>query len=97
MSVIVLCAALFSIGLYGVLTRREVVAVLACAEVMLGAATVQAMAFAAGRPDAAQGQALGVVLVALAAAEAAVGLAVVVAVARSSGRSRVEDLTEVRG
>ena len=39
--VAVVCAALFGLGLYGTLTRRDLVAVLACVEVMLGAANVQ--------------------------------------------------------
>lgn len=97
-ALIVVTAALLSLGLYAVLTRRDVVAVLAGVEVMLGAANVQLVAAAssyAGGPDLAQ--ALGLFVLVVAAAEAAVGLALVIAAFRRSGRGRMEDLAEVSG
>jgi NADH-quinone oxidoreductase subunit K len=95
---LVATSGLFCLGLYGVLTRRELVAVLACLEVMLGAATVQLVGFqaATGAP-ASSAQAFALVLLVLATAEAAVGLALVVASVRRTGRGRVDELTEVVG
>lgn len=91
------CAILFGLGLYGTLTRRDLVAVLACVELMLGAANVQLVAFSAAARAAGTGQALALTFVVLAAAEAAVGLGLVLATVRRTGKSRVDELTEVRG
>jgi NADH-quinone oxidoreductase subunit K len=95
---VIVSAALFCLGLYGVLTRRDVIAVLACVEVMLGAATVQLVAFGAEAAVAGSPvQALALVLLVLAAAEASVGLALVLAAMRRTGKGRVEEFTEVSG
>lgn len=93
----IVAAALFCLGLYGVLTRRDLVGVLACVEVMLGAASVQLVGLAsiAGARSSAEGFAL--VLLVLAAAEASVGLALVIATVKRTGRGRVDELTEVSG
>jgi NADH:ubiquinone oxidoreductase subunit K len=95
---VVVSAALFCVGLYGVLTRRDLVAVLACVELMLGAATVQLVAFGAvaGRPGAAI-ESLALILHVLAAAEASVGLALVLAAMKRTGKGKVDELTEVNG
>ncbi len=96
MIVVIGCAAAFAIGLYAVLTRRELIAILAGAEVMLGAANVQLVALALARggdPAVASGFSLLVVVVA--AAEAAVGLSIVVTAYRSGARSRLEEFGEV--
>lgn len=93
----VLCAALFSLGLYGVLARRDLVAVLACVEIMLGAANLQHVVLGAAAGASAGAEALAVALIVIAAAEAAVGLGLVLATAKRTGRSRVEELTEVSG
>ena len=102
MNILVVCAALFCAGLYGVLVRRDIVGVLASIEVMLGAASIQLVAFsmrtaAAGGPDPAIAEALGVIVLVLAAAEASVGLALLVTIVRRSGRGRVDELVEVEG
>jgi NADH-quinone oxidoreductase subunit K len=103
MILIVLSAALFSVGLYGVLTRRGLVSILASVEVMLGAASVLFVGLATRTPsaelvaEAGTAEAIGVLLVVTFAAEAAVGLALVVAAARSTGTTAADELTEVRG
>jgi len=99
MSGIVLSSLLFCLGLYGVLTRRELVAVLACVEVMLGGATLMLVSLtAAYEPShmAAAGEAYGVLLLAVVAAEAAVGLALLVSLVRR-GRANTDEIREVRG
>ncbi len=100
MNVVYVTAALFCIGLYGVLTRRELIAVLASLELMMGAANIQLVAYAASSGEGAlhaAGQGLGLVVLALAAAEAAVGLAILVTMSRRWKLARVEELTEVQG
>lgn len=98
MSLLVVSGGLFCIGLYGVLTRRDIVAILACVEVMIGAALVLMVGLGAAQVDEGaliEGAAL--LTLVLAASEAAVGLALVVAVARRRGTTRIDELTEVRG
>lgn len=94
--IVVLSAALFSLGLYGVLSRRDVVAVLAAVEVMLtGVFVFVAGMGAADAPLASQ--VTLVVFLTLAAAEAVVGIALVLTLVRRTGLERVEELEEVRG
>lgn len=98
MTLVAVACALFSIGLYGVLSRRDIVAILASVEVMLGGALVLLVGLGAGLqggPLALEGVALLVIVVV--AAEAAVGLTLLVALARRSRRTRVDEVTEVRG
>jgi NADH:ubiquinone oxidoreductase subunit K len=97
MSVIAVACGLFSLGLYAVLTRRDLVGVLVGIEVLIGAALVlwAGMGAASVRPAVIHAGALLVIV--LAAAEAAVGLALLVAVARRNRTTRVDELTEVNG
>jgi len=101
MSLVVITVGLFCVGLYGVLTRRDLVAILASIEVMLGSATLLLVGLAAaGTPVGAHEgavEATGVMVIVLAAAEAAVGLALVISVARTFATTRVDELTEVKG
>ncbi len=104
MSLVVVSAGLFALGLYGVLTRRDLVGVLASIEVMIGGALVLLVGLAASRLSGASSAASAatvegatLLVLVLAACEAAVGLALLVAVARAKHSTRVEDLTEVRG
>jgi NADH:ubiquinone oxidoreductase subunit K len=101
-SLLAVSSALFGIGLFGVLVRRDIIALLASVEVMIGGALVLLVGLgvsvrhsAAASTVSVEGIALLVVVVA--AAEAAVGLALLVAVARRSRVSRVDELTEVKG
>lgn len=98
MTVLVLCALIFGIGMYTVLTRREIIAILAGVELMLGSANVLFIAlasFSGAEPGVAG--AVGLVVLVVAAAETAVGLALVVTMSRRSKRSSIDELTEVNG
>lgn len=101
MSLVALACVLFGIGLYGTLTRREVVAVLVSIEVMLGGPLVLLVGLGASVRQTAQPavsiEGVGLLLVVVAAAEAAVGLALLVSLARRGESTMVEDLTEVKG
>lgn len=93
-----LSCAVFSLGLYGVLSRRDLIGILVSVELMLGAASVllaSGGAASGAKSGAVQGVALLVLL--LAAAEAAVGLSLLLALRRRSGRTRVDELSEVNG
>jgi NADH:ubiquinone oxidoreductase subunit K len=102
MSGAVLACAFVALGLYGVLTRRELIAVLASVEVMLGGATLLLVVLASsvqGPTPAAMlvsGEAVALLLLAVVAAEAAVGLALLVALV-ARGHSRTDEIAEVRG
>lgn len=76
-------AALFSIGLFGVLARKNAVAILMGIELMLNAVNVNLVAFwRYGTPAVPAGQAFAVIVFAVAAAEVAVGLALFISVYR---------------
>jgi NADH-quinone oxidoreductase subunit K len=80
---LIFAAALFCTGLYGVLARKNAVAILMGVELMLNAVNVNLVAFWRYRtPDMIAGQAFAVIVFAVAAAEIAVGLALVISVYR---------------
>ena len=76
-------AALFALGLYAVLARKNAVAILMGVEIMLNAVIVNLVAFwRYGNPSDIAGQAFAVIVFAVAAAEAAVGLALIISIYR---------------
>lgn len=76
-------AALFSIGLFGVLARKNAVAILMGVELMLNAVNINLVAFWRYRtPEMISGQAFAVIVFAVAAAEVAVGLALFISIYR---------------
>jgi NADH-quinone oxidoreductase subunit K len=89
-------AALFALGMYGVLTRRDLVGIIACIEVMLSGVTVFLVA-ATSATAPVVGQVTTLVILALAACEAVVGIALVLASVRRTGRERIDELEDVRG
>jgi len=81
---LILSAALFSIGLFGVLARRNAVAILLGVELMLNAVNINLVAFwRYGDVNQMAGQVFAIIVFAVAAAEVAVGLALVISVYRS--------------
>ena len=80
---LIFAAALFCIGLYGVLARKNAIAILMGIELMLNAVNVNLVAFWRYRtPELITGQAFAVIVFAVAAAEVAVGLALIISVYR---------------
>ncbi|GAB4495602.1 MAG: NADH-quinone oxidoreductase subunit NuoK [Anaerolineales bacterium] len=80
---LVLSAALFSIGLYGALARKNAIAILMGIELMLNAVNINLVAFWRYlNPQNIGGQAFALMVFAVAAAEVAVGLALVVSLYR---------------
>jgi len=96
MTLVGVSVGLFALGLYGVLTRRDIVALLASIEVMLGGALVLLVGLGSSRPDGSSIEGLALIVLVVVAAEAAVGLALLVAAARSSHTTRIDEMTEVR-
>lgn len=90
-----LAAALFSLGVYGLLTRRQAVAVLVSVELMANAANLCFVAFSRFRGDV-TGEALAVFALALTVAEVAVGLALVILLYRAHGDTRVDLASEMK-
>ncbi|HPZ09985.1 MAG TPA: NADH-quinone oxidoreductase subunit NuoK [Candidatus Eremiobacteraeota bacterium] len=81
---VILSSLLFCIGLYGVLTRKNAVAILLCIEIMLNAANLNIIAFSRCWPEPARGTIFVLFVIGLAAAEAAVGLAIIISYYRKS-------------
>lgn len=91
-------AFLFAIGLYGVLARRSLIAVLISVELMLNAASLNFMAFNRFlAPDPAIGQIFTLFIMAVAAAEAAIALSIIMAVYRKLKSINAENVNELRG
>ncbi len=90
---LVLSAALFCVGVYGVLARRNAVAILMSIELMLNAVNINLVAFWRYlTPDTASGVAFALVVVAVAAAEAAVGLALIISIYRRRNSVIAEEM-----
>ena len=90
---LILAAALFSIGLYGVLARRNAVAILLGVELMLNAVNINLVAFwRYGHVLLMTGQVFAIIVFAVAAAEVAVGLALVISVYRRRNTVVAEEL-----
>ena len=78
-----LAALLFSIGIFGVLTRRNAIGVLIAIEIMFNAVNLMLVAFARFvTPQGLAGQIFAVFIIVIAAAEATVGMAIVLLIYR---------------
>ena len=90
---LVVAAALFSIGLYGVLSRRNAIGILMGIELMLNAVNINLVTFWRYLdPVRITGQIFAIFVFTVAAAEVAVGLALVIAIYRNRNTVVVEDI-----
>ncbi len=83
---LVLSAILFSIGLYGALSKRNAVVILMCIEIMLNSVNIAMVAFSRYLvPDVVvmTGHVFAIFVITVAAAEAAVGIAIIIAIYRT--------------
>jgi NAD(P)H-quinone oxidoreductase subunit 4L len=79
-----LSAVLFSIGLYGVLSKRNAIIILMCIEIMLNAVNIAMAAFSRYiTPAALTGQVFTIFIMIVAAAETAVGMAIIISIYRN--------------
>lgn len=96
-SFLTLAAILFTIGCYGVLTKRSAVIVLLSIELMLNAVNLNLIAFSKyGIIPSLKGQVFSLFTIAVAAAEAAVGIAILIALYRKRGTANVDEYHELQ-
>ncbi len=88
---LVLSAILFTLGVVGVLIRRNAIIIFMCIELMLNAVNLSFVAFA-HYLNSMQGQMFVFFTMTVAAAEAAVGLAIIVAVFRNKETVNIDDI-----
>jgi NADH:ubiquinone oxidoreductase subunit K len=90
---LVLASLLFSIGIYGVLVRRNAVLVLLSVELMLTAVNINLVAFGSYIQDAfVSGQVFALFVITVAAAEVGIGLAIVLLIFRNRSSANVDEL-----
>lgn len=94
---LIVSAALFCIGLFGVMARRNAVAILMAIELMLNAVNINLLAFwRYGTPGEPIGLAWAIFVLALAAAEAAVGLALIISIYRERDSVMADELDTLK-
>ena len=93
--VLKLSAALFGIGVFGFLARRNLILMIVSIEVMLNAVNVSLVGFSRHFGDT-RGQVLALFVIAVAAAEAGVGLGLVIALNRNHPGAGPADLTKLK-
>jgi NADH-quinone oxidoreductase subunit K len=92
---VLLSAALFSLGLVGVLVRRNIIVILMSIELMLNAVNINLVAFSAQWQNTV-GQVFAVFVIAVAAAEAAVGLGIILAFYRNKETVNIDEMNLMR-
>jgi NADH:ubiquinone oxidoreductase subunit K len=94
----ILAAALFCLGLYGVLARRSAVMILMSVELMLNAVNVNLVAFSAFRDiSMVTGQVIVIFVITVAAAEVGLALAVIMRLYRARGSVNVDEIDLMKG
>ncbi len=93
---LLLAAVLFSLGVYGVLARKNGVLVLMSIELMLNAVNINLVAFGAFR-DTVAGQVFALFVIAIAAAEVGVGLAIILLIFRNRASIDIDHLDSMKG
>ena len=93
---LLLGAALFCIGVYGVIARKNAVIVLMSIELILNSVNLNLLAFAM-RNGSADGHTFALYIIAVAAAEVGVGLALVLLIYRNRRNIALEDMSEMKG
>lgn len=92
---IVLSALLFSIGVVGVLTRRNAIVVFMCIELMLNAGNLALVAFSKQRGSL-DGQVGAFFVMVVAAAEVVVGLAIIMQIFRTRKSADIDDVSALK-
>lgn len=91
----VLAAALFAIGLIGVVVRRNIIIIFMSIELMLNAVNINLVAFSQLHGHV-TGQVFALFVVAIAAAEAAVGLGIILAFYRNKETVNIDEMSIMR-
>ena len=94
---LIFAAILFCIGMYGVLVRKNAIAILMGIELMLNAVNINLIAFWRYRtPNDIAGQAFAIIVFAVAAAEVAVGLALIISIYRRRKSVVADDMNMMK-
>jgi len=93
---LMLSAVVFMIGVFGFLTRRNVIIMFISVELMLNAVNISLVAFSHYLQDM-RGQILVIFIIAVAAAEAVIGLAIIIALFRNKDTVHVDEMSEMKG
>ena len=93
---LMLSATLFTVGLVGVIVRRNMITVLMCIELMLNAVNINLVAFSYRLANL-EGQVFTVFVIAVAAGEAAVGLAIMIQLYRLRSTVNVDEVRTLHG
>ena len=94
---LILALILFCLGLYGALTKKNIVIVLLCIELMLNAVNINLVAFSKfGLVPSITGQVFSLFVIAVAAAEVAVGLAVLLAFYRNRKSVNIDEAESLK-
>lgn len=92
MHFVLLSGALFAIGLFGAITKKNAISVLICIELMLSAANINLVAFNKFfTPELLTGQVFAIFVIAIAAAEVGLGLAIIIAMYRKKLSVNLDD------
>jgi NADH:ubiquinone oxidoreductase subunit K len=92
----VLSMIVFSIGVFGFLSRRNIIIMFMSIELMLNAVNISLISFSYYIQDL-RGQILAFFVIAVAASEAAIGLAIVIALFRNKATAHVDEIREMKG
>lgn len=93
---LMLSAVVFMIGVFGFLTRRNIIIMFMSVELMLNAVNISLVAFSHYLQDM-RGQILVIFIIAVAAAEAVIGLAIIIALFRNKDTVHVDEMSEMKG
>ena len=93
---LVISVALFSLGMYGVITRKNAIMVLMGIELILNSANINFIAFAKFGNFGLQGQIMALFVIVLAAAEAAIALAIVINIYKTITNINVDEIDTLR-
>lgn len=88
---LLLSAALFMIGVFGVLTRRNIIVIFMSIELILNAVNINLMAYSQQWGNS-NGQVFAIFVIAVAVAEAAVGLGIIVAFYRNKETINIDEM-----
>jgi len=93
---LVLSAAVFCVGIFGFVTRRNVIIMFMSVELMLNAVNINLVAMSHYLENL-RGQILVFFIITVAAAEAAIGLAIIIALFRNKPTAHVDEIAEMKG
>ena len=97
-SYLLVSCTLFSLGVFGILARRNLVAILISLELILNSASLNFVAFNKfSLPDKTTGQVFAVFIIALAAAEVCIALSLILLLYRKNASINIEDAKELKG